>query len=70
MRKVELRMNELEKYEKIKELVEHGGNKKHVPLQLGLSVRQVERLIKKYKEKGKSRVRTWQPLQKASKDLR
>ena len=54
MRKVELRMNELEKYEKIKELVEHGGNKKHVALQLGLSVRQVERLIKKYKEKGKS----------------
>lgn len=70
MRKVELRMNELEKYEKIKELVEHGGNKKHVALQLGLSVRQVERLIKKYKEKGKSRVRTWQPLKKASKDLR
>lgn len=54
MRKVELRMKELNKYEKIKELVEHGGNKKRVALKLGLSIRQVNRLIKKYKEKGKS----------------
>ena len=28
MRKVELRMNEQEKYEVIKELVDHNGNKK------------------------------------------
>ena len=27
MRKVELRMNELQKYEVIKELVDHNGNK-------------------------------------------
>ncbi len=54
MRKVILRMKELEKYEKIKELVEHGGNKKRVALELGITVRQVNRLIIKYKEKGKS----------------
>ena len=28
MRKVRLRMKEFEKYQKIKELVDHGGNKK------------------------------------------
>ena len=62
MRKVKLRMKEFEKYQKIKELADHGGNKKHVALQLGITVRQVNRLIKIYKEKGKSRVRAWQPL--------
>ena len=70
MRKVDLRMHELEKYNKIKELVDHNGNKKRVALQLGLSVRQVERLIKKYKEKGKSRVCAWQSFQETSKYLR
>lgn len=59
MRKVKLRMKEMEKYEKIKELVEHGGNKNRVALKLELSVRQVNRLIKIYKEKGKSRVCAW-----------
>lgn len=59
MRKVELRMNELEKYKRIKELVEHGGNKKRVALKLGITVRQVNRLIKKYKEKGKARFCPW-----------
>ena len=54
MRKVILRMKEQEKYEKIKELVEHGGNKKRIALELGITVRQVNRLIQKYKEKGKS----------------
>ncbi len=54
MRKVELRMNELKKYEVIKELVEHGGNKKRAALKLDLSIRQINRLIIKYKEKGKS----------------
>lgn len=53
MRKVNLRMKELEKYETIKELVEHGGNKKRVALNLGITVRQVNRLIMTYKEKGK-----------------
>lgn len=55
-------MKELNKYEKIKELVDHKGNKKRVAQKLGITVRQVNRLIKIYKEKGKSRVCAWQPL--------
>ncbi len=62
MGKVDLRMKELEKYNVIKELVDHNGNKKHAALKLGLSVRQINRLIKKYKEKGKSRICAWQPF--------
>ena len=54
MRKVELRMNEQRKYEEIKNLVDYGENKKRVALKLGISVRQVNRLIIIYKEKGKS----------------
>lgn len=54
MRKVELRMNELEKYNVIKELVDHNGNKKRAALKLGLTLRQINRLIITYKEKGKS----------------
>ena len=54
MRKVNLRMNEQYKYEKIKYLVDHKGNKSRIALELGITTRQVNRLIKKYKEKGKS----------------
>ncbi len=54
MRKVVLRMNELKKYEVIKELVDHNGNKNRASKKLGISRRQVDRLIIKYKEKGKS----------------
>ena len=54
MRKVELRMNELKKYDVIKELVDHNGNKKRAALKLGITERQVNRLIIKYKENGKS----------------
>ena len=54
MRKVELRMNEKEKYEVIKELVDHNGNKNRASKKLGLSRRQIDRLIIKYKENGKS----------------
>lgn len=54
MRKVELRMNEKEKYEVIKELVDHNGNKNRASKKLGISRRQIDRLIIKYKEKGKS----------------
>ena len=61
MRKVILRMKEQEKYEKIKELVEHGGNKNKVALKLGITPHQVNVLIRKYKEKGKSRLCTWEP---------
>ena len=48
MRKVELRMNEKEKYDVIKELVDHGGNKNHAAIKLHLSRRQIDRLIIKY----------------------
>ena len=54
MRKVELRMKEQEKYEAIKDLVDHNGNKNRVAKKLGISRRQVDRLIIIYKEKGKS----------------
>lgn len=66
MRKVNLRMNELEKYNKIKELVDHRGNKKRVALELGITVRQVNRLIIKYKEKGKSRFCARQQIKETS----
>ena len=54
MRKVELRMNEQEKYDVIKELVDHNGNKNRASKKLGLSRRQIDRLIIKYMEKGKA----------------
>ena len=54
MRKVVLRMNEKEKYDVIKELVDHNGNKNRAAKKLGISRRQIDRLIIKYKEKGKS----------------
>lgn len=54
MRKVELRMNEQEKYEVIRELVDNTGNKNRASKKLGISRRQIDRLIIKYKEKGKS----------------
>ena len=54
MRKLELKMKEQEKYEVIKELVDHNGNKNRASQKLGLSRRQINRLIIIYKEKGKS----------------
>ena len=54
MRKVELRMKEQEKYNVIKELVDHNGNKNRASKKLGISRRQIDRLIIIYKEKGKS----------------
>lgn len=54
MRKVNLRMKEQNKYKIIKELVDHNGNKNRAKEKLGLTIRQINRLIKIYKEKGKS----------------
>lgn len=54
MRKVILRMNELEKYNVIKEVVDHNYNKKRAAHKLGITLRHVNRLIILYKEKGKS----------------
>lgn len=62
LKKVNLRMKELDKYNVIKELVDHKGNKKRAANKLGLTVRQINRLIKIYKEKGKSRLCAWQPI--------
>lgn len=53
MRKVELRMNEEYKYKIIKKLVETNGNKKRAAIKLNRSIRQVDRMITGYKEKGK-----------------
>ncbi len=47
-------MNEQLKYKTIKELVDHNGNKNRACKKLGISRRQIDRLIIKYKEKGKS----------------
>ena len=54
MKEVKLRMNEQEKYEVIKELVDHNGNKNRASKKLGISRRQIDRLIIIYKEKGKA----------------
>ena len=70
MKEVKLRMKENEKYEVIKELVDHNGNKNRAKQKLELSIRQINRLIKEYKEKGKSRICSWEQIQKARKSIR
>ena len=57
MRKVELRMNEQEKYEVIKELVDYNGNKNRASKMLGISRRQIDWLIIKYKANEKSSIK-------------
>lgn len=54
IRKVLLTMDENEKYEIIKKLVETNGNKTTASLKIGCSSRHVNRLIKGYKEGGKA----------------
>lgn len=70
MKEVKLRMKEQRKYDVIKEVVDHGLSKERASLKLGLSIRQINRLIKIYKEKGKSRLCAWESLKKTSKMLR
>ena len=53
IRKVDLNMDEQRKYEVIKRLVERDGNKDRAAMSLGITRRQVNRLIKVYCEKGK-----------------
>lgn len=53
IRKVNLRMNEDKKYNVIKKLVETNGNKRRAAIELNLTVRHINRMIKGYKEKGK-----------------
>lgn len=47
-------MDEQKKYDVIKSLVDHNGNKDRAALTLGITKRQVNRLIKAYREKGKA----------------
>ena len=54
IRKVELNMNEQNKYEIIKSLVDHNGNKQRAALTLGITLRHLNRLIRGYKEQGKA----------------
>ena len=54
MRKVDLRMNELKKYEIIKKLVDSNGNKKSAAIKIGCTTRTINRLIIKYKKLGKA----------------
>ncbi|WEV37130.1 helix-turn-helix domain-containing protein [Lactobacillus sp. ESL0677] len=42
------------KYQIIKELLDHHGNKKRAALALGITVRQVNRLLKMYQAQGKA----------------
>jgi len=53
MRKVVLTMKEQEKYEAIKSVVDHGGNKHRAALALDLTLRTINRLIAGYKKFGK-----------------
>jgi transposase len=54
IRKVLLTMDENQKYEIIKKLVESDGNKQTAALKIGCSYRHINRLIKGYKEHGKA----------------
>lgn len=54
IRKVNLTMDEQRKYEVIKKLVDEDGNKDRAAMTLGITKRQVNRLIHKYKENGKA----------------
>jgi hypothetical protein len=53
MRKVELNMDEEEKYKIIKKLVETDGNKKRASIKLDCSIRHINRLIAGYNAYGK-----------------
>lgn len=54
IRKVKLTMDEQKKYEIIKKLADDGGSKERVALKLGVTKRHVNRMIRGYKEHGKS----------------
>ena len=54
MKKVELRTMEQNKYEIIKNLVDNNGNKQRAAIKLGITIRQVNRLIQIYKTQGKA----------------
>lgn len=53
MKGIYLKMGEKKKYNVIKKLVETNGNKKRASVELGLTIRQINRLIAGYKAHGK-----------------
>ena len=53
IRRIELNMDEQKKYEVIKKLVDTNGNKDRAAMTLGISRRQVNRLIIAYNDEGK-----------------
>jgi transposase len=53
MKKVELKDRAMQRYEIVKSLVEHGGNKSRAALRMGCSRATVYRMIRGYKAKGK-----------------
>ncbi len=53
IRKVKLSLDRQEKYEIIKSLVDHKGNKKRAAIKLNCTLRTVNRLIQKYLDYGK-----------------
>lgn len=54
IRKVELTVNEQKKYETIKRLVEKDGNKERAAVELGCTIRTIDRLIIRYRAEGKA----------------
>lgn len=53
MKRIMLTMNETKKYKVIKAVVENKKQKKRASIELGLSIRQINRLVKEYKANGK-----------------
>ncbi|MCZ3670335.1 ISNCY family transposase [Lactobacillus gasseri] len=54
MKRIYLTMKYEEQYKVIKDLIDHNGNKHRAAKKLGISVRQVNRRIKQYQDKGKA----------------
>lgn len=54
MKRIQLRMNEQEKYDVIKTLIDHNGSKKAAAIKLGCTERTVNRMIQRYKAQGKA----------------
>ena len=52
IRKVDLSMEQEQKYQAVKNWVDHGGNKNRIAMRFNVSSRTVNRWIKGYQEKG------------------
>ena len=54
VKRIYLSMKYEQQYKTIKELLDHNGNKKRAAQKIGISIRQLNRRIKQYREKGKA----------------